>query len=179
MPCTERDAHGQRRRLLRVGLLLPLAWVAARATAADAVPPEAPALADLLIDPSRPVVPWEQQRVMALGKAAAMPSWDAFKLQAARRMVDSHPDTSYLGKPPEPLLGIPVIETALHADGRVRSTRVLRQPREAKETIAMALAVIGHAAPYGDVRHLPKPWTFVEVFLFDDDHRFKPATLDR
>ena len=44
---------------------------------------------------------------------------------------------------------------------------------------AMALAVIRSAAPYGDVRQLPRPWKFVEVFLFDDDHRFKPATLDR
>jgi hypothetical protein len=29
------------------------------------------------------------------------------------------------------------------------------------------------------VARLPQPWKFVEVFLFDDDRRFKPATLDR
>ena len=30
------------------------------------------------------------------------------------------------------------------------------------------------AAPFGDVSRLPRPWRFVEVFLFDDEHRFKP-----
>jgi hypothetical protein len=25
---------------------------------------------------------------------------------------------------------------------------------------------------------LPRPWKFAEVFLFDDDRRFKPRTLD-
>ena len=127
----------------------------------------------------RPVVPWTRQRIVRLAPPAASSDWGGFKLQAAQRMVDSHPDTSYMGKPPEPLLGIPVIETELHADGRVRSLRVVREPREAKETIAMALAVIRSAAPYGDVSQLPRPWKFVEVFLFDEDHRFKPATLDR
>ncbi|KAI1696427.1 hypothetical protein Ddc_20438 [Ditylenchus destructor] len=32
--------------------------------------------------------------------------------------------------------------------------------------------------PYGDLSRLPKPWKFAEVFLFDDDRRFKPRTLD-
>ena len=142
------------------------------------VAPDTPDTADGAQAP-RPLVPWAKQRVVRLSPPAPAASWDDFKLQAAQRMVDSHPDTSYLSKPPEPLLGIPVIETELHADGRVRSLRVVREPREAKETIAMALAVIRSAAPYGDVSRLPKPWKFVEVFLFDDDHRFKPATLDR
>jgi hypothetical protein len=29
------------------------------------------------------------------------------------------------------------------------------------------------------VSKLPRPWRFVEVFLFDDDLRFMPATLAR
>jgi hypothetical protein len=161
--------HGlPRRSWLALALAAP--W-AVHATDDDPASPPAEA--------PRPVVPWDRQRLRRLGPPAASSNWDAFKLQAAQRMVDSHPDTSYLGKPPEPLLGIPVIETELHADGRVRHVRVVREPREAKETIAMALAVVRRAAPYGDVSHLPKPWKFVEVFLFDDDHRFKPATLDR
>jgi hypothetical protein len=28
------------------------------------------------------------------------------------------------------------------------------------------------------VTHLPKPWAYTEVFLFDDADRFKPRTLD-
>ena len=84
-----------------------------------------------------------------------------------------------MGTPPEPLYGIPVLEVALRADGSVRSITVLREPVDAKETIAMAIAAVRRAAPYGKVSHLPRPWIFVEVFLFDEDLRFKPATLDR
>jgi hypothetical protein len=28
------------------------------------------------------------------------------------------------------------------------------------------------------MKHLKKPWKFAEVFLFDDNRRFKPRTLD-
>ncbi|MBE0547974.1 MAG: hypothetical protein IH627_10055, partial [Rubrivivax sp.] len=101
------------------------------------------------------------------------------QLNAARRLVAAHPDTTYMGKPPEPLLGIPVLEVELNADGSVRRILVRREPREAKETIQMAIDAVRRAAPYGDVSRLPRPWRFVEVFLFDDEHRFKPATLDR
>ena len=37
----------------------------------------------------------------------------------------------------------------------------------------------GHInAPYGGVSRLPRPWKFSEVFLFDDNRRFKPRSLD-
>jgi hypothetical protein len=29
------------------------------------------------------------------------------------------------------------------------------------------------------VSHLPRPWKFSEVFLFDDDRKFKPRLLDQ
>ena len=38
---------------------------------------------------------------------------------------------------------------------------------------------VHRAAPYGDVSRLSRPWIWREVFLFDDERRFKPATLDR
>jgi hypothetical protein len=28
------------------------------------------------------------------------------------------------------------------------------------------------------VSRLPRPWKFVETFLFNDDRKFKPRTLD-
>ena len=118
-------------------------------------------------------------RHVKLPPAPTARSWDEFKLIAARRLVDAHPHDSYMGVPPEPLLGIPVLEVDLHADGSVRAIKVLREPREAKETIQMAIDAVRRAAPYGDVSRLSRPWRFVEVFLFDDAHRFKPATLDR
>jgi hypothetical protein len=55
---------------------------------------------------------------------------------------------------------------------------VTRQPKQAQETVPMALDAIRRAAPFGSVAHLPRPWTFTEVFLFNDDRRFKPRTLD-
>ena len=39
-------------------------------------------------------------------------------------------------------------------------------------------SAVHRAAPFGDVSRLPRPWKFVETFLFDDDRRFKPRTLD-
>jgi hypothetical protein len=37
---------------------------------------------------------------------------------------------------------------------------------------------VRRAAPYGDVSRVPKPWKFVETFLFDEHRKFKPRTLD-
>jgi hypothetical protein len=110
--------------------------------------------------------------------ATAARNWDDFRLQAARRMVAASPDGSYLGKVPEPLLAIPVLEIELNADGSVRNIKVLRHPTQARETTQMAIDAVRRAAPYGDVSRLSKPWKFSEVFLFDDDRRFKPRTLD-
>jgi hypothetical protein len=118
-------------------------------------------------------------RYVKLPPPPAARSWDELKLNAARRLVAAHPDTSYVGKPPEPLLAIPVLEVELHADGSVRKVLVLREPHEVKKTIQLAIDAVHRAAPYGDVSKLPRPWRFVEVFLFDDDLRFMPATLDR
>jgi len=142
--------------------------------AALAAPAATPAL------PAAPAAPAVRApRFVKLPPPPASRSWDELKLNAARRLVAAHPDTSYMGPPPEPLLGIPVLEIELNADGSVRSIKVVREPREAKETIQMAIDAVRRAAPFGDVSRLPRPWRFVEVFLFDDEHRFKPATLDR
>jgi hypothetical protein len=56
---------------------------------------------------------------------------------------------------------------------------VLRTPTQARDTIELAKAAVMRAAPYGAMSRLPRPWKFVEVFLFDDQRRFKPRTLDR
>jgi hypothetical protein len=82
------------------------------------------------------------------------------------------------GVVPEPLLAIPVLEIELNGDGSVRRIEVLRAPRQAKDTIELATRAVHRAAPFGNVSRLPRPWKFVETFLFDDDRRFKPRTLD-
>ena len=100
------------------------------------------------------------------------------RLQVARRLVAAHPDTSYTVPAPDRLLAIPVLEIELNADGSVRRIEVLRKPSTGDETIALAIAAVRRAAPFGDVSRLPKPWKVVETFLFDDALRFKPRTLE-
>jgi hypothetical protein len=105
-------------------------------------------------------------------------NWSEVRLQAAHRMVAAQPTRSYMVKSPDPLLAIPVLEVELNADGSVRRIVVIRFPRQAKDTTKIAIEAVRHAAPYGDVSRLPKPWRFTETFLFDDDRRFKPRSLD-
>ena len=105
-------------------------------------------------------------------------SWAEVRVQAARRLVAANPDSTYIGAVPEPLLGIPVLEIELNADGSVRRIVFLRHAREAKDTSQLAADAVHRAAPFGDVSRLPKPWRFTETFLFDHDRKFKPRTLD-
>ncbi|HEY4083743.1 MAG TPA: hypothetical protein VGM81_23905 [Burkholderiaceae bacterium] len=103
---------------------------------------------------------------------------DELRHQAALRLVAANPEQTYMGKPQDVLLGIPVLEIELNADGTVRHIRVMRSPSEAPETVKIAIEAVYRAAPYGNVSRLPKPWTFIETFLFNDDLRFKPRSLD-
>jgi outer membrane biosynthesis protein TonB len=105
-------------------------------------------------------------------------NWSELGRQAAERMVAANPRGSYLGTVPETLLAIPVLEIELDGDGNVRRIVVLRKPRQALDTVQLAMDAVRSAAPYGDVSKLPKPWRFTETFLFDDARRFKPRSLD-
>ena len=105
-------------------------------------------------------------------------SWVEVRQQAAERIVAANPDITYVGKVPDQLLAIPVLEIELNGDGSVRRIEVLRPPRQAKETVQVAADAVRRAAPFGDVSKLKKPWVFVETFLFNEQHKFKPRTLD-
>jgi hypothetical protein len=107
-----------------------------------------------------------------------MRSWDDVRVQAAERIVSANPAGTYMGAVPDALLAIPVVEIELNGDGSVRRIGVLRQPRQAHDTVQLAADAVRRAAPFGDVSRLPRPWKFTETFLFDDDRRFKPRTLD-
>jgi hypothetical protein len=100
------------------------------------------------------------------------------RLQAAQRIVAANPGGTYTGAVPEPLLAVPVLEIELNGDGSIRRIEVLRVPRQAQDTVKIATDAVHRAAPFGDVSRLPRPWKFVETFLFADDRRFKPRTLD-
>ena len=101
------------------------------------------------------------------------------RAQAALRLVAANPGGTYTGEVPEILLAIPVLEIELNGDGSVRKITVLRYPRQARDTVKIATDAVRRAAPFGDVSRLPRPWRFTETFLFDDDRKFKPRTLDQ
>ena len=107
-----------------------------------------------------------------------MRNWNDVRAQAARRLMAANPGTTYDGAVPDPLLAIPVLEIELNGDGSIRKIDVLRVPRQAQDTVQIAIDAVRRAAPFGDVSRLPKPWKFSETFLFNDDRKFKPRTLD-
>jgi hypothetical protein len=114
----------------------------------------------------------------ALPPPRGVRNWTEVRQQAAERIVAANPGTTYTGGVPDPLLAIPVLEIELNADGSIRRIEVLREPRQAKETLQIAVDAVRRAAPFGDVSRLPRPWKFVETFLFDDSRKFKPRTLE-
>lgn len=105
-------------------------------------------------------------------------NWDDWKRQAAQRLVQANPNGSYMGDVKQPLLAIPVLEVELHGDGSVRNISVSRKPGQAPETLQMAIDAVRRAEPFAPVSHLPRPWKYTEVFLFNEERRFKPRTLD-
>jgi hypothetical protein len=113
-----------------------------------------------------------------LGPPRPVRSLAELRQQAAERMVAANPDITYVGKVPDQLLAIPVLEIELNGDGSIRKIEVLRPPRQAKETLQIAVDAVRRAAPFGDVSKLKGPWKFVETFLFNEEHKFKPRTLD-
>jgi len=104
--------------------------------------------------------------------------WDDYRRQAALRVVAVNVASTYAGPVPEPLLAIPVLEVELNGDGSVRRIQVLRRPTQALDTVQLAIDAVQRAAPFGPVSHLPRPWKFSETFLFDEQRRFKPRSLD-
>ncbi len=100
------------------------------------------------------------------------------RLQAARRLVETNPGGTYTGRVPDMLLAIPVLEVELNSDGSIRRIEVLRRPTQAPDTVQLAIDAMRRAGPFGDVSRAPKPWKFTETFLFNDERKFKPRTLD-
>jgi hypothetical protein len=134
-------------------------------------------------DPT-PAAPHASPRAVAKAESGRLAApltqrnWTEVRRQAALRLVAANPTITYMGKVPDQLLAIPVLEVELNRDGSVRRIVTLREPRQAKDTLRIATDAIHRAAPFGDVSHLPRPWKFVETFLFDDDRKFKPRMLD-
>jgi hypothetical protein len=150
---------------LLFALAAPAVWLAG---CSSPMPPPAPAPA------ARPAA-----RPAPAPSAASARSWDEYRLRAAQKLVAANPSITYTGTPPEPMLAIPVLSIELNADGSIAKIEVMRHPSQAKDTTQIAIDAVRRAAPFGDVTRLPKPWKYVETFLFDDNRHFKPVTLDR
>ena len=142
----------------------PAAATAPAATGTAPGPAAPPALAPR---PAAAPPPWRHAR-----------DWDDYRHQAALRILALNPDGTYTGPVHQPALAIPVLEVELNRDGSVRRIQVLRRPGQAVDTVQLAIAAVQRAAPFGPVAHLPRPWRFTETFLFDNQRRFKPRTLD-
>jgi hypothetical protein len=173
------------KRLSVIGLLLLSACSSPRVPTPSQPPaplpptPQAPAAASHQVpSPSIPQAPAPSARPLPPTSRAEYRNWDEFRLHAGRRLVQANPNGTFTGAVPQPLLAIPVLEVELNADGSVRRIVVQRQPSQARDTVQLAIDAVQRAAPFGDVSHLPRPWKFSEVFLFRDDRRFKPRTLD-
>jgi hypothetical protein len=141
----------------------PPAPVAARPVAPAPAPAAVPAKP---ADPGRIAAPGPVRNIVEV------------RAQAARRLVAANPTTTYIDAPPDPLLAIPVLEIELNGDGSIRSIDVMRKPSQALDTVQLAIDAVRRAAPFGDVSRIAKPWKFTETFLFRDDRKFKPRTLD-
>ncbi len=185
MHSIELDNERRAGRIARRGVAwLAVCVAACSGPASDRGPGEAGGSRDAPATPAvTPVVPpgtatpsVAARRSLAAPKAGR--NWIEVRQQAAERLVAANPDITYLGRVPDRLLAIPVLEVELNGDGSVRRIEILREPREAKDTLKIAVDAVRRAAPYGDVSRLPRPWKFVETFLFDDDRKFKPRTLD-
>ena len=125
-----------------------------------------------------PAGPGASRSVLPLPAPRPVGSWDDVRRQAAHRIVAANPGAIYLGPVPDPLLAIPVLEIELKRDGSIARILILRAPRQAKDTSELAIAAVRRAAPFGDISRLPRPWRFTETFLFDEQRKFKPRTLD-
>ena len=143
----------------------------------DASPASAPAATGTAAKPPEAYAP-APTKTVKLPVPTPSKNWNELKLQAAKRMVAANPSGSYTGKPQQMLLAIPVLEMELNADGSIKNIDIMRRPSQAPETTQLAIDAVRRAAPFGDVSKLPKPWKFVEAFLFNDDKRFKPRMLD-
>jgi hypothetical protein len=122
--------------------------------------------------------------VTAAPKPAGLPppkpvrTQEELRRQAAERLVMANPEGSFMTPASSHVLSVVVLEVEVKADGSVRRVNVVRKPRFAPETEQLAIDAVYRAAPFGDVRRMPEPWKFTETFLFEEDRRFKPLSLN-
>ena len=165
MHCIDHITAPKRHRVALAGLVFTLGTAFAVPVLAQTPPPPKPKPAAAQKAPAAPAVPRNM---------------DEFKKAAARKMLAANPDVTYGGKPQQMNFGIPILEIELNDDATVKNISVVRPPANdaAAGTVDIAMAAIRKAAPYGDISKLPKPVKWTEVFLFNDQKKFKPRSLE-
>lgn len=162
-------------------------WLIGPLLAGCAATPPSPAPRPVTVPPpaAAPALPASPAPgVAAARKAVSLPPPRAvqtgheLRRQAAERLVMANPEGTFMTQAPTHLLTVIVLEVEVKSDGSVRRVNVIRKPRFAPETLQMAIDAIHRAAPFGDVRRMPEPWKFTETFLFEEDRRFKPLSLN-
>jgi hypothetical protein len=171
VPCTEQHRGAPH---APATLRHAAAWLALCVLSACQTPAPQPAHAPA---PPTRVTPAPAPAPAPVPSGRAARSADEYKRQMALRLVAANPKT-YTTRAPDVLLAIPILEVEVNADGSVRHITVVRVPTQATDTVQLAIDAVKRAAPFGDVTQVPKPWKFMQVFLFDDDRRFKPKVLD-
>lgn len=141
-------------------------------------PKPAPLPAPAAVPAPQPTAPAAAPRPAGLPAPRAVRTADELRRQAAERLVLANPERTFTTQAPTHLLTVIVLEVEVKSDGSVRRINVVRKPRYAPETLQMAIDAVHKAAPFGDVRRMPEPWKFTETFLFEEDLRFKPLTLN-
>lgn len=171
-------------------LLRAAQWLIVPVLAGCGATPPAPAPAPAPKPPPAPVAAPVPAPAPAPTPAAATPkppglpapkpvrTLAELRRQAAERIVMANPERSYMTPAPTHLLTVIVLEVEVKADGSVRKINVVRPPKFGPETLQMALDAVQRASPFGDVRRMPEPWKFTETFLFTEDRRFKPLSLN-
>lgn len=180
MPCIEVRGPSRGRgwsASLAIALALAISGCAVVKPPAPPPPPVAPPPPPP--PPPAPAPPPPAAVVPAPPSQPLAANWEEYRRRAADRLLEANPGRSYFFLAPDPLLAIPVVEVHLREDGSVDQVRVIRVPSRAVDTVRLTEEAVRRAAPFGPVGHLPKPWRFTEVFLFDDLRRFKPMSLDQ
>ena len=155
-----------------------LAGCSAAPRAPAPAPAPAPSPAPVMAAAPAPSPASKARPAQGMPAPRAVRTNDELRRQAAERLVMANPDLTYMTPAPAHLLTLAVLDVEVKADGSVRRINVVRPPRFGPETLQLAIDAVNRAAPFGDVRRMPEPWRFTETFLFDEDRRFKPRSLD-
>ncbi len=184
MPCIEQPLADPRP---PAGWVAPLGWLAfvcalagCSNAPAPASPPAGPATAPARLAPHRRRAPLPAPGARAAGPSratgpappratppAAPRNASELRLQFAKRLVAAHPDTSYTARAPDRCWPSRCWRWSSTPTAACAASRCCAARRARHDAAGHRRRAAGRAV--WRVSRLPKPWKFIETFLFDDD----------